>query len=89
MTNINQAANLQQSLTPKEILRLLRRQLPDLVERYEIQYLGVFGSYVHGLANSESDLDILVDFDTPQHSSNSCAYKTNLAICWVYPSISS
>ena len=65
MTNINQAANLQQSLTPKEILRLLRRQLPDLVERYEIQYLGVFGSYVHGLANSESDLDILVDFDTP------------------------
>ena len=65
MTDINQPLKQQQDLTPEEILGLLRRQLPDLTSRYEIQYLGVFGSYVHGLAKQDSDLDILVEFTTP------------------------
>lgn len=62
MTDINQPSS---QMTPKEILTLLRQHLPDLTSRYGIQYLGVFGSYVHGLADQDSDLDILVDFKAP------------------------
>ena len=65
MTDINQSATQQQNLAPEEILTLLRQQLPDLTSLYDIQYLGVFGSYIHGLADQDSDLDILVDFKTP------------------------
>ena len=37
--------------------------LPGLRDRYPIAYLGVFGSWVRGEQDADSDLDILVDFD--------------------------
>jgi predicted nucleotidyltransferase len=48
-----------------EIVRALREIMPDLAERYSVKHLGVFGSYVRGEANEESDLDILVEFEDP------------------------
>lgn len=36
--------------------------LPDLRERYNVSYIGVFGSYVRGEQTQESDLDVLVEF---------------------------
>ncbi len=42
--------------------RVLREHLPELQERYGVQSLGVFGSYVRGEANRRSDLDVLVEF---------------------------
>src|SRR6185436_20272915 len=42
----------------------LRRQLPDLAERYHIRSLGIFGSVVRGEDRPDSDLDLLVSFDT-------------------------
>ncbi|MGB9927989.1 MAG: nucleotidyltransferase family protein [Methanosarcina sp.] len=32
-------------------------------KKYKVNYLGIFGSYVRGEQDSESDLDILVEFD--------------------------
>jgi hypothetical protein len=51
--------------TLAELIKLLNEQAPYLVEEYGIQIIGVFGSYVHNEQHSESDLDILIDFDRP------------------------
>lgn len=47
----------------KQIIRKLRRHLPELRRRYKVNYLGVFGSWVHGEQRKRSDVDILVEFD--------------------------
>jgi len=48
------------------ILSKLKELLPVLSDRYKVQELGVFGSYVRHEQHYESDLDILVTFsDTP------------------------
>jgi len=41
----------------------LKSQKPRLVEKYKIKQIGLFGSYVRGQQQPESDLDILIDFD--------------------------
>ena len=46
-----------------EIVQTLRENMPDLAERHGVKSLGVFGSYVRGEADEESDLDILVEFE--------------------------
>jgi len=46
-----------------EIVRTLKVNMPDLAERYGVKRLGVFGSYVRGEADEDSDLDILVEFE--------------------------
>jgi len=47
----------------EEIRGKLRRQLPELRERYGVRRLGVFGSRVQGRGRPGSDLDLLVEFD--------------------------
>jgi predicted nucleotidyltransferase len=42
---------------------ILRRHLPELREKYSVNYLGIFGSYIRGEQSKDSDLDILVQFD--------------------------
>jgi predicted nucleotidyltransferase len=44
-------------------LSTLRRNLPDLAEKYHVSSLEVFGSYVRNEQNPASDLDLLVTFD--------------------------
>ena len=39
--------------------------MPGLGERYGVSALNVFGSWARGEAGSESDLDLLVDFERP------------------------
>ena len=46
-----------------EIIRRLREMMPDLAERRSVKSLGIFGSYVRDEADTESDLDILVEFE--------------------------
>ncbi|MFN2122188.1 MAG: nucleotidyltransferase family protein [Candidatus Promineifilaceae bacterium] len=65
MTDKKQPAAQGQRLTTEEIFGILRHQLPELASRYDIEYLGVFGSYVTGLVDHDSDLDILVEFENP------------------------
>lgn len=45
-----------------ELRGILRQQLPLLRERYGVESLGLFGSYVRREAGPESDLDVLVRF---------------------------
>jgi uncharacterized protein len=46
----------------EKILEILRQQLPMLTERYSVETLEVFGSYVRSEQKKDSDLDILVSF---------------------------
>ena len=43
-------------------LRLIREHLPELTDRYGVESLGIFGSYIRGEQRESSDLDILVEF---------------------------
>lgn len=43
-------------------VRIIRQSLPFLTERYQLESLGVFGSYVHNAQREDSDLDLLVTF---------------------------
>ena len=45
-----------------ELRRILRQLMPLLRQRYGVESLGLFGSYVHGEAGPKSDLDLLVRF---------------------------
>jgi predicted nucleotidyltransferase len=46
----------------KAILEILHLQIPMLAERYCVEKLEVFGSYVRDEQKKDSDLDILVTF---------------------------
>jgi predicted nucleotidyltransferase len=48
-----------------DLIAELQAEKEILAERYAIRSLGIFGSYVRGEAQTTSDLDILVDFETP------------------------
>ena len=49
-------------LSLEKILEILRQQLPMLAERYSVETLEVFGSYVRSEQQKDSDLDMLVTF---------------------------
>jgi predicted nucleotidyltransferase len=42
--------------------KIIRQHLPKLTQEYNISYLGIFGSYIHGEQKEDGDLDILVEF---------------------------
>jgi len=46
----------------KSITEILKKELPSLKEKYHIDYLGIFGSFIRGEQTKKSDLDILVSF---------------------------
>jgi predicted nucleotidyltransferase len=43
----------------------LRRMKPELVERFHVNSIGLFGSVVRNDFNDKSDIDIIVDFTEP------------------------
>jgi len=49
--------------TLAEIKYRLGQQKPKLAAQYAVKELGIFGSYVRGEQQPDSDLDILIDFD--------------------------
>ncbi len=48
-------------LTKEKIKEVLQDRKPELT-RLGVKNIGLFGSYVKGSANRESDIDLLVDF---------------------------
>ena len=46
----------------EEIKEALRKQKPTLRDRYNVESIGIFGSYVRGEQKKKSDLDVLVEF---------------------------
>lgn len=53
------------TLSSKDILTQLNEQAEEIHQRFQVNQLGLFGSYVRGEADRGSDIDILVDFVTP------------------------
>jgi predicted nucleotidyltransferase len=48
-------------LTDKEIISLLKKH-KDLLKKYKVKRIGLFGSYVRGEQKRYSDIDFLVEF---------------------------
>ena len=48
-----------------EIKNELRKMKPELVERFHVNSIGLFGSVVRDDFNEKSDIDIIVDFAKP------------------------
>lgn len=51
--------------TLTEIQEILRSHKPYLAEAYGVTELGVFGSYVRGGQQPDSDVDILIELERP------------------------
>lgn len=49
----------------KEIREKLNNHLPFLKDKYHVKKVGIFGSVATGKENKESDIDILVEFNSP------------------------
>ena len=49
--------------TLEEIKNNLQNQKPTLTAKYKVKEIGIFGSYVRGEQQPQSDLDVLVDFE--------------------------
>ena len=52
----------------KQALDILAKLKPDLIKRFGITRLALFGSTVRGEAGPDSDIDIVVSFDGPATS---------------------
>lgn len=48
-----------------EVLKLLSQHKPELIRRFGITDLALFGSTVRDEARPDSDIDVLVSFDGP------------------------
>jgi predicted nucleotidyltransferase len=53
-------------MTDKEqILERLKNLMPQLSAKFGVRNIGLFGSYVHNTANDSSDIDLIIEFDSP------------------------
>ena len=52
-------------MTKNEVLHLLQTHKPVLSERFGITGISLYGSFARDQATSESDIDVLVEFDAP------------------------
>ncbi|MBF0559951.1 MAG: nucleotidyltransferase family protein [Nitrospirae bacterium] len=48
--------------TLEEIKTILRNHKYEVIQKYKISELGIFGSFVRGEQKRRSDIDIIVDF---------------------------
>lgn len=54
-------AHLSNAIPPSRLLDLYRGDLAEIIGRYPIERVWVFGSVARGSDNAESDLDLLVE----------------------------
>ncbi len=47
----------------EDVLRQLKTLKPDLLARFKVKEMGLFGSFVRGQESESSDVDLLVDFE--------------------------
>lgn len=49
----------------EKIREKIHKQLPYLKTKYHVKKIGIFGSFVRGEQKRGSDIDVLVEFETP------------------------
>ncbi len=47
----------------EDILKVLKKELPYLKEKFKVKNIGIFGSYVRDEQTKTSDIDMIVKFD--------------------------
>ncbi|MHA1996001.1 MAG: nucleotidyltransferase family protein [Candidatus Hodarchaeales archaeon] len=52
-------------LTKKKIIDFLEAEMPFLMEAYNVNTIGLFGSYAREEQTETSDLDLLIEFTKP------------------------
>jgi len=52
----------------QQALDILRQVKPELVARFGVTRLALFGSTIRNEARADSDIDIIVNFNTPANS---------------------
>lgn len=52
------------NLTRQQILKSLKDR-PEILRKYRVRRIGLFGSYATGKQTPRSDIDFLVDFEEP------------------------
>ncbi len=53
--------------TIEAVKKRLEDLKPILEEKYQVETIGVFGSFIHGQQTKKSDVDILVEFAKDAH----------------------
>lgn len=48
-----------------EIKIILEKHKDEIMQKFKVKEIGIFGSYIKNLQNNGSDLDILVDYSEP------------------------
>ena len=56
---------MNQAITKERIIRILKKELPYLKEKYGVEKIVLYGSFVKGTHKEKSDIDILVDIKKP------------------------
>lgn len=51
-----------ETITKEEVLAYLQDKKAEFFSKYQLEKLGLFGSYARNEASIESDIDLLVDF---------------------------
>ncbi len=52
-------------LTKKEIITILKNELPYLRDIFGVKRIGLFGSSAKGIQREDSDVDLVVEFEKP------------------------
>ncbi len=52
-------------MNKERLLSLLREHQPYLMEKFNVNRIGIFGSYAKGLASDSSDIDVVVELNSP------------------------
>ena len=49
----------------EDIEKIIEREKEELLRRYKIKNIGIFGSYAKNSAKEKSDIDLIVEFEEP------------------------
>lgn len=56
---------MQKPHTKVQVVKVLKRELPRLHQKYGVVKMALFGSFVKGTAEKSSDVDLLIELEKP------------------------